>query len=166
MAMMLAKYLSMYGRVFYNSIEEGVSKSIQDAYRRVNMQEAKGRVMLEKETIAEMIERLRRSKSPEIIFVDSVQFAEMRFAEYKKIKDSFPRKLFIYISHMENGKPDGIVARKIWRDASVVFKIDGFKAFPISRFGGNGEPVTINKELADKYWLPFRDGKQTGNDDN
>jgi hypothetical protein len=157
LSMMLAKYLSGFGRVFYNAIEEGVSLSVQNAYKRVGMHEAKGSVALEKETIEEMIKRLQRLKSPNIVFVDSVQFADMKFADYKKIKQMFPSKLFIYISHVNNKKPDGAAARGIWRDASVVFRVEGFKAFPISRFGGDNKEIIINQQLADVYWGMFPD---------
>jgi hypothetical protein len=151
-AMMLGKYLSKFKRVAYDSVEEGLSLSIQKAMERVNMMEVGSRlILLEKESIEDLMIRLRRPKSPDIVIIDSVQFLELRFGEYKKMKSKFPHKLFIYISHVDGKQPDGLTAKKIWRDSNVVFRIEGFKAFPIGRYGG-GEPVVISEEKAAAYW--------------
>ena len=151
-AMMLAKYLASFRRVAYNSIEEGVSRSIQLAMKRVKMIEAGGRVvLLDKEGIEELTARLDKHKSPEVIVIDSVQFAELTFAEYKMLKERYPNKLFIYVSHVDGRVPEGRVAKRIWRDANIAFRVEGFKAFPIGRYGG-GTPVVVSEERAREYW--------------
>ncbi len=150
-AMLLVKYLARFRRVAYNSIEEGLSLSIKMAMKRVNMIEVGGKLVLVKKEMAELVEYLSKHKSPDIIVIDSVQFMELTFEEYKKLKSMFPNKLFIYISHVEGRQPEGLTARKIWRDASVVFRIEGFKAFPVSRYGG-GQPVVISEDRASEYW--------------
>jgi hypothetical protein len=83
--------------------------------------------------------------------IDTVQFAELTFSEYKKIKLMYPDKLFIYVSHTEGKMPEGKVARKILKDASVAIRVEGFKGFPVSRYGG-GKTIIINEERADEYW--------------
>lgn len=151
-AMMTAKYLSNFKRVAYNSIEEGLSLSIRMAIDRVGMKDVSGRfVFLDKEPVSDMIERLKKHKSPDVVIVDSVQFCELKFSEYKRIKGLFPNKLFIYISHVEGKQPDGYVAKRILRDSNVSFRVEGFRAFPVSRYGG-GNPIDVSKELADEYW--------------
>ena len=40
----------------------------------------------------QMIRRLEKPKSPDIIFIDSVQFLEMRFSQYKELKERFFEK--------------------------------------------------------------------------
>lgn len=151
-AMMLAKYLTNFARVFYNSIEEGLSLSIQCAYQRVDMNEVSGKIILDKEQIADVIERLKKNKSPRIIFIDSVQFADLKFSEYKKLKSMFPDKLFVYISHIEGKQPEGVTARRIWRDSNVSIYVEGFRAFPVGRYGG-GEHIDIYEEAAIEYWV-------------
>jgi hypothetical protein len=151
LAMQLGKYLTEFRRVVYNSVEEGLSASIQHAMARVDMLEVGRRLVLVNHTFEELRDYLSAHKSPDIVFIDSVQFMELRFAEYKILKKMFPNKLFVYISHVEGRIPEGYVARKIWRDSNVVFRIEGFKAFPLSRYGG-GSPITISKELAADYW--------------
>jgi hypothetical protein len=152
LAMMLAKYLTRFRRVGYNSVEEGLSLSIREAMKRVNMKEVKSRfVLIEKETVPELIERLSKHKSPDIIFIDSVQFMELKFSEYKRLKAQFPQKLFVYVSHIEGKQPQGATAKRIWRDANVSIRVEGFKGFPVGRYGG-GDTVVISEKLADEYW--------------
>ena len=151
-AMMLAKYLSRFARVAYDSIEEGLSKSIQMSMERVGMMDVCGRVvLLDKEPFPELVERLHRRKSPDVIIIDSVQFMDLSFAEYKKLKTAFPSKLFVYISHVSGRQPEGQVAKRIWRDANVYFWVEGFRAFPTSRYGG-GDTIDVWKERAEAFW--------------
>lgn len=151
-ALMLAKYLTTFRRVAYNSVEEGLSLTMQMALERVGMEEAGTRfILLEKEEIEELKERLLKKMSPEIVFLDSVQFADITFSDYKMMKATFPHKLFVYISHKKGREPDGRTATRIWRDANVVFNIEGFRAFPVGRYGG-GESIDVDERLAEEYW--------------
>jgi hypothetical protein len=152
LAMMLAKYLTKFGRVAYNSIEEGMSLTIKKTMERVSMIEvSKKIILLDKEPINDLTVRLKKRRSPDIIVIDSVQFAELKFSEYKDIKRTFGNKLFIYISHTEGKIPAGQTARRIWRDANVTIRVEGFKGFPVSRYGG-GAAIIINQEKANEYW--------------
>lgn len=151
-AMMLAKYLTRFGRVAYDSVEEGFSKSIKDAMLRTKMQEVGRRlVLLDKEEVDELVDRLSRRKSPEVVIIDSIQFLGLTFDDYKRLKRTFPEKLFIYISHVDGRQPDGNVAKRVMRDANIFFRVEGFVAYPTSRYGG-GAPFTISEERAGEYW--------------
>jgi hypothetical protein len=152
-AMKLAKYLSGFRRVAYNSIEEGFSLSIRRALERAEMLEAGQRVVLVNQNAEELAAYLRHHKSPDIVIIDSVQFMGLTFGDYRRLKKSFPHKLFIYISHVEGKVPDGLTARKIFRDASVTFRIEGFKAFTSSRYGDrDNAEIIIAKDRAEAYW--------------
>lgn len=153
-AMMMAKYLTTFKRTAYDSVEEGLSLSIKAAFKRVKMSEVgKKIILLDKETVPELIERLDKPKSPDIIFVDSVQFLELKFSEYKLLKSRYPHKLFVWISHVDGKNPDGNVAKRIWRDANVVFDIEGFKAFVTGRYGGDPDAeIIIDTNRAANYW--------------
>jgi hypothetical protein len=149
---MLAKYLTSFRRVAYDSVEEGLSLTMQMALERVAMEETGTRfILLEKEEIGELKERLIKKMSPEIVFLDSVQFAELTFTDYKMMKATFPHKLFVYISHKKGHEPDGRTATRIWRDANVVFNVEGFRAFPVGRYGG-GESIDVDEKMAAEYW--------------
>ena len=150
-AFMLAKYLTQFKRVVYDSVEEGGSRTIQMQTERHNMLDVSGRfTILDKEDIDELKARLDRHKSPDVIFIDSVQFLDMKFSQYKELKARYPQKLFVYISHVNGTQPEGQVAKRIWRDANVIFRIEGYRAFPTSRYGG-GEHIDIWKERAEAY---------------
>lgn len=151
-AMMLAKYLTRFGRVAYDSVEEGLSQTVKMAMERVGMDEVGRRlILLDKEDTAELADRLSRRKSPDIVIIDSVQFLGLRFAEYKRMKQQFPTKLFVYVSHIDGHQPEGCTAKGIWRDANAYFKVEGYRAFPVSRYGG-GDPIDVWPERAAEYW--------------
>jgi hypothetical protein len=143
-ALQLAKYLASLGeQVVYNSLEQGISVSMQRAYGLIDMTSvARNLLLLDKEPIEELIARLSKHKSPNIIFIDSLQYAGLTYAEYKHLRQKFRAKLFIFISHADGSNPAGRVASSIRYDVDVKIWVEGYKAFPVSRYGG-GEPYTI-----------------------
>lgn len=148
----LTKYLTKFERVGYNFVEEGLCQTTQDIYIREKMSEVGGRfILIDKESPSELYERLQKHKSPNIVVIDTVQFWDFKFSDYKQFKHDFNRKLFIYVSHMLGGRTIGTLADRIWRDAAISWLVEGFKGFPISRYGG-GEPIIVNQKLADEYW--------------
>ncbi len=147
----LCKYLTRFGRVAYNSMEEGDSQSFSLACKRVGMEDVKRQfILLDKEPIAEMRERLRKQKAPQIVVIDSIQYSQLTYGQYTELLSEFPNVLFIIISHAEGKEPEGKVAKKIRFDSMVKIRVEGYVAFPRSRYGGN-EPFVIWKEGADKY---------------
>ena len=153
LAMQLARYLTRFCRVAYDSVEEGLSLSIQHCVERTFGGEANRRfLLLEKETIEELTERLsKRSGSPDAVVIDSVQFLGLRWEEYKGLVERFPHKLFVFVSHVDGNQPEGRVAKKIWRDANVYIRVEGFRGFPVGRYGGE-KPIDICPERAIRYW--------------
>lgn len=148
----LCKYLTQFGKVAYNSLEEGASLSMRKAFVETGMEEVKRRiVLLDQESISDLIVRLKKRKSPDIIAIDSVQYTGMNYDAYRQLRDLFPKKLFILISHAEGKEPAGRVAKSIRFDAFVKIWVEGYKAFPTSRFGG-GKPYTVWEKGANKYW--------------
>lgn len=159
--LMLCKYLANFGRVAYNSLEQGLSLSLQKAWERVGMEEAGNSViLLNKEELPELRARLNKRKSPEIIIIDSVQYLDgFNWASFKKLKREYPDKLFIFISQADRaGKdPDGKLAGKIRYDAEIKIKVEGFKAFVTTRYedaerGEGGADFIIWEQGAAEYW--------------
>lgn len=159
--LMLCKYLANFGRVAYNSLEQGLSLSLQKAWERVGMVEAGNSViLLNKEELPELRARLNKRKSPEIIIIDSVQYLDgFNWASFKKLKREYPDKLFIFISQSDRaGKdPDGKLAGKIRYDAEIKIKVEGFKAFVTTRYedaerGEGGADFIIWEQGAAEYW--------------
>lgn len=147
----LAKYMSNFGRVLYNSLEEGASASLKRAFEIAEIDTNDKITPLDKEPVPELLERLRKHKSPNIIIIDSFQYTGLTKDSYKAMLKEFPNKLFIFISHAEGKQPSGRTARTVKYDANVKIWIEGFKAIPKSRYGGD-TPLIIWDKGAEIYW--------------
>ncbi len=162
-ALQLAKYLCQFGRVAYNSLEEGNSMSLQQAVMDVDFSPVSRRmIFLDKEPIEEMIARLKKRKSPDVMIIDSVQYTGLKYADYVELMSMFRRKLFILISHADGKLPEGRVAKSIRYDANVKVWIEGYMAFPMSRYGG-GRPFTIWQEGAAQFFNPNTETDESDN---
>lgn len=153
-SLQLAKYLAKFVRVAYNSLEEGISKSLRDAVAREQMTECQGRfLILDKEPLPELEERIKKHKSPSVYFIDSVQYTGLNKITAKDLVDRYPHKLFIFTSHASGKYPEGRTANAIRYHADVKIRVEGFRAFAQGRFGGEpGKYYTIYPEGAARYW--------------
>ena len=148
-ALQLAKYLGRFGKVAYDSLEEGLSLSMQKAIGDVGMADNKRSfVLLDKESVAELEERLEKQRSAQII--DSLQYTGLTYADYKRLRDRFRHKLFIFVSHASGREPKGEVGKSVKYDAFVKIYVEGYVAYPQSRYGG-GSPFVIWEDGARKY---------------
>ncbi|RWX00951.1 P-loop NTPase family protein [Flavobacterium cerinum] len=155
-SMMLAKCLAQYGKVAYNSLEEGARKSLQKNMIECRMHEVKKKfTILNREPIEELRKRLSKKAAPRFVFIDSLQYTDLTKKQYIALKEEFPNVLFIFISHAEGKEPKGALAGFIRYDADIKIRVEGYKAFPLSRLGG-GEPYTIWPDEAKKYWADIK----------
>jgi len=150
-ALKMAKYLSQFGKVLYNPLEEGISMSLRKAAKHEGISSDNPILFLQRESIPLLKHRLRKRRSANIIIIDSLQYTGLSYEDYKELREEFPRKLFIFISHAEGKEPSGGTAKSIRYDVDVKIYIQGYKAFAQSRFGG-GTPFIIWEEGAGKYW--------------
>ena len=158
--MQVCKYLTRFRRVAYNSLEQGLSLSLQKTWERVGMQEAGSSIiLLHKEQLNELSIRLRKKQSPDVIVIDSVHYLR-RFndSQYQKLREEFPDKLFIFVSHEKGGLPKGMMAQNIRYDADIKIRVEGYKAFVTTRYevpelGEGGSDFVIWEEGANKYWI-------------
>lgn len=165
--MQLAKYLCKFEKVLYDSLEESTGLSVQKSLRRHGMADVARRfVILDREPMNVLSERLRRKKSPSVVIVDSFQYSGLSYAGYKQLKEEHPSKLFIFISHAEGSRPEGRAAKKVEYDADIKIFVEGFKASCKSRFMDRpGVPFIIWEEGAIKYALGEPgDGKEVSGD--
>jgi hypothetical protein len=151
--MQLAKYLCGFGTVLYNSMEEGHSVSIQNVLVQERMDDMGNKMRLMCGDLSDMLLVLDAPRSPAFVMVDTLQYADMSFADYKMLKERYPDKTFIYLSHTDGRLPDGKTAVKIWRDCRIKVRIEGYKAFVCSSYSrdDNSEYV-IWEEGAGKYY--------------
>lgn len=166
----LAKYLTNFGKVCYDSIEQGLTLSFRKAWERVNMLEVGNNfALVEKEnTSKEIWDRLTKRHSPNVIIIDSVNYmADLNKAEYMKLVKNFPNKLFIFVAHEKNREPMGMVAKFIRYNSDIKVRVEGYKAFITTRYEDSeknegGEPYTIWEEGAKNYWCEPAQGINAG----
>jgi molybdopterin-guanine dinucleotide biosynthesis protein len=149
----LVKQLAQFGRVAFNSLEESSAHTMQNAFLRVGMADVARRViLLERESIAELSERLQKRRSPDIVVIDSFQYAELSYGAYKRLKEANPTKLIIFVSHADGKKPAGRTANSVMYDASLKVWVEGYRAFSKGRYIGPVGSLTVWGEGAEKYW--------------
>jgi DNA polymerase III delta prime subunit len=131
--------------VLWWSAEEGHEASLQDAIGRVGMQEVAGKISFAEDTgFADLCEILSRKNSYKCVFIDSLDYMKLSVAEFKELRRLFPNKMFWMVAW--GGKnPWNEHARKIRYMCGYKIRVVEFKAFPVSRFGGN-VPYVIWKE--------------------
>ena len=158
--MQVAKYLTRFRRVAYNSLEQGLSLSLQKAWERIGMVEAGSKIiLLNKEQLKDLRVRMQKKQSPDVIIIDSVHYLR-RFNtdQYQNLRDEFPNKLFIFVSHEKGGMPKGMIAQNIRYDADIKIKVEGYKAFVTTRYeiaelGEGGADFVIWEQGAQNYWI-------------
>lgn len=145
-ALQFAKQIAKFERVIYNSLEEGDSLSMAQAFRREKMIDVSRKIiLLDKESISELTERLSKPKSANVVIIDSLQYSGLKYEEYKELVDKFRNKMFVFISHADGREPSGKIAQQIKYDAHIKVRVDAFTAYITSRYGG-GQPYIISPE--------------------
>lgn len=152
--MQLLKVLVVYGKVLYLSLEEGVNASIVATVKRHLTEECyEGRVHFadHEMTFEKLMVFLAKKKSARFVIIDSVQYWNITYEQYKALKERFKKKSFIFISHAAGKLPDGKTADKIRYDASIKVFVEGYVGKVKCRYGGN-KPFVIWEAGARKYW--------------
>jgi len=154
-AIKLAKYLTNFGKVAYDSLEQGLSATIQQALIRNHMDTCGNSFMLlDREPFDQLIIRMSKPKSPDFLFIDSVQYTRINKAQYYQLKELMLKKGkgIIWISQAKGKSPKGALADDIRYDVDLKLWVEGFKLFPDGRLNGGGEPFVIWAQRAAKYW--------------
>lgn len=149
----LSKYLTRFGKVVVDSLEEGASKAMQKAWREENMKEVSGKIMLVRESLDHLCVRMNRRKGPRIIVIDSIQYSKLTTAQFYEFAEKYEDKfLIIFISQANGTDPKGAVANAIMYHANQKFWVEGHRAFSKGRSIGPKGYYTIWEEGAAAYW--------------
>ena len=141
--MQLAKYLCRFDKVIYDSLEESTGLSVQKSLQRHQMQEVSRRfLILDREPMEQLSERLSKRKSPGIVIIDSFQYSGLSYASYRALKEKHSNKLLIFVSHAEGQRPEGRAAKKVEYDADV--KILTVNGQLVAQGRSNGGSFTWN----------------------
>ena len=141
--MQFCKYMASFGKVYYNSTEEGDSKTIQDSLKLTHMEDvADGKFVLgDRDTFLDMVAKLKKNRAV-IVVIDSVDYMNLTAEQYKFLIEEFPNKSFIIISWEKSGMPKSQAARDIRHMVGSVVHVKNFIAHIQGRYGGN-EPFII-----------------------
>ena len=135
--MQLCKELCRFGRVAYDSLEEGACLTMQNTLKRFNMLEVNRRfLLLDAEPLEQLSLRMKRQKSPDFVVIDSFQYTRISYGQYIEFKEAHRNKLIIFISHASGKNPEGRPAKKAAYDASLKIYVEGYRAFSKGRFIG------------------------------
>lgn len=148
----LCKELTRYGKVAYDSLEEGDSLTMQNALMRVGMGDVGRRFILLNESLKELDTRLKRRRSPDIVVVDSFQYAHIDLKQYEEFIDQHKNKLIIFVSQADGLKPWGRTAQSAMYSASLKIWVEGYRAISKGRYRGNLGYYSIWAEKAEEYW--------------
>lgn len=148
----LCKELSAFGKVLYNSREEGVSLTMQNTLRRYGMGELGSRFHLANMSLQELDEKISQQRSPKFVVLDSFQFMGLTYKDFRAFCEKHKNKMLIFVSRTRGRQPEGRAAISAMYDASCKIWVEGYKAFSKGRFVGTTGEMTIWDEGAKKYW--------------
>lgn len=140
LAKMLAQY---YGKVNLNNTEQGRSSTFQKAWMRNNMDEIQpGKLMVcskDKRLFELWFESLETKGSGRVIILDSNDYMELKFTQFKQLEARFRHKAIIVVCWDD---PMDINSKKIKYLCDIKVEVKEFRAIIRSRFGGN-KPFNI-----------------------
>lgn len=158
----LCKELSRFGRIAVNSLEQGFGYTLQKNIIESGLSEAGNRVIFVREPMEDLSTRLAKPRSPYCAIIDSFQYAEMSFSQYKAFKEAHSNKLIIFVSHADGKMPEGRTARKVMSDADMKIWVEGFKAVTKGRFIGPSGIYTIWNGGAERMWNNGKSKNEAG----
>ena len=139
LTMVFLKMLMAFGDVMYISPEEGHRRTMQkSAMDNLNEKDHSGKITFWDHTMTyeELVVKLKKKKSPKYIVIDSLQYWKIDFEKYKALKEGFPSKGFLFISHAKGKSPLGKLACDIEYDVDIKVRVEGCVAYVTAR--GNG----------------------------
>lgn len=136
----LTKYLMSFNgiRIAYDSLEEGVSETYIRAIKETGVHtEKQGHFEFwDRKDYDEMTAMLKKKRSANVIIIDSLQYMNINYDQYKELIEKFPKKLFIWISHESGSKPDGTTAKKVLFNSNIKIRVRNYYADIVSRYSG------------------------------
>jgi hypothetical protein len=148
--------LSRLERILWNDIEEGDSHSLKTVFQRTEMHNYKHRItVLDKMPISEMHTKLDKPKSANIVVINSLQHAQINKKDYLELKNSYPNKKFVWLSHAEGKEPEGRLGRFVRYDSNEAIYIEGFTAFAKSRTKASTPLAFMPKQAQEYHGLSF-----------
>lgn len=160
-ALLLARKLDELGmRVLFLSLEMGVRDDFQKELELAGIRSGVSRIQFSEECegIEDIEREITKQRSADVVFVDSVQYlgdqCGVKAKEIIALRRKYPKKMFIFISHVEGKEVEGPMAYDVKKDSFRRIYIDRFKASHISRGAGGPRGYFIIWDKGyQKHWL-------------
>lgn len=161
-ALQLARKFDEMGmRVLYISLEMGaLHRDFQEALHQAGIRSGQSHIQVSEECrgLDDLEAEINKQRSADVVFIDSIQYFEkqcgVKAEEIISIRMRYPRKIFVFISHVEGREVEGKTAYEVKRDAFRRIYIEGFKASHIARgAGGPRGYLVIWEKGYEAYWL-------------
>lgn len=149
---MLCHYLTTFGKLDYDSFEEGDAQTVADKINSHGLLEREGNWrLLAKVPVHQFHQRLSGKKSAVFGVLDSLQHSQIRTSEYIDLVNTLcnpkKKKSLLFVSHWEKNT----FTKFVKHDCDIKIEVIGFVANVQSRYGGN-KPFLIWEDGAKKYW--------------
>lgn len=167
-ALQLARQMDELGlRVLFLTLEMGTCADFQADLRTVGIRSGVNKItFVESCTIDELDDYLSRQRSPDVVFIDSVQYFEKQCGATSegiiRLRKKYPRKIFVFVSHVDGKEVEGKTAYDVKRDSYKRIYVEGWKASYTGR--GKGGPQGYYVVWADgyrRYWLKNNINEET-----
>lgn len=160
-ALLLARKLEELGmRVLFISLEMGVHDDFKSALALANIHSGISSIQVSEECegIEDIEKEICKQRSADVVFVDSVQYlgdqCGVKAKEIIALRKKYPRKMFIFISHVEGKEVEGPMAYDVKKDSFRRIYVEGWRAKHIAR--GSGGPLgyfIVWDKGYQRYWL-------------
>ena len=153
--LMLAEYLSQFARVLYVSADEGIAKDFVAACKRAKLDPNNNELQFtEYIGVDELEQKLKKRNKPKVVFIDNITVYqdELKYGKLRKLKDAYPKVLFVYIAHEDENKkgmPATATAKLAKKLAKAIVHVKGLACFVSGRVPGG--VISINEEKAMLY---------------
>ena len=146
--MQLAKEFCRFGNTLYLSYEERINQSFQRRMGYLGMHEVQGKFrVVTDDSYEELVERLKRPKSPKFIIVDSFQMSGWTYEQCEELVRKFAQKCFVFVSMEYKSQPMGKPAARLKYLADMKVRVMGYKAYCQGRaLGDAGSYYVVWKE--------------------
>lgn len=159
-SLLMAREFDRMGfRTMFIPLEMGYSKDFKEEIWEAGIRSGISKIILSDscDGIKDLDEYLSRQRSPDVIFIDSIQYfvaqCGVRAEDVIALRKKYRSKIFIFISHVDGREVDGRVAYDVKRDSFKRIYIDKFKATYMGR--GKGGPKG--------YYIIWEEGYQKMN---
>ena len=148
-ALKLAKELSKKKKCLYVSAEEGTDLEFIRACQRAGIdEEDKGLHFIEYEPLEELRERLQRTKSEKIVFIDNITVYndELKGGILRELQRENARKLLIFLAHEDStgGEPATSSGKLCRKYAKIICLVEGMNVTISGRCPGGSMQVDEN----------------------